>query len=53
MEKSPWLIKIEKVSINRVEGKKNSYKEEVAEVGQVTLSLSFKTFSSYVSQKEN
>ena len=53
MEKSPWLIKVEQVNINRIESQSNFYQLEDAKVGQVTLSLNFKTFSSYISQKEN
>ncbi len=53
MEKSPWLVKVEQVSINREGFQNNSHQTEDVKVGQVTLSLSFETFSSYVSQQEN
>lgn len=51
IEKSPWLIKIEQVSISRAGDKNNLDSEKNRQVGQVNLTLSFKTFSNYLVQK--
>lgn len=51
IEKSPWLIKVEQVSIDRVGDKNKSLDTKDVQVGHVVLNLSFKTFSNYLVAK--
>ena len=51
IEKSPWLIKVDQVNISRIGDKNMPYGAENVQMGQVTLILSFKTFSNYIVQK--
>jgi len=49
IEKSPWLIKVEQIDIGRVGESNKFYGVEGSSTGQVVLTLSFKTFSNYLS----
>ncbi|MDD5738732.1 MAG: hypothetical protein PHY72_02280 [Candidatus Pacebacteria bacterium] len=49
VEGSPWLIKVEQVDVSRISANNKLYGAEDAQIGQVILNLSFKTFSNYLS----
>ncbi|MDD5433524.1 MAG: hypothetical protein PHE77_02615 [Candidatus Pacebacteria bacterium] len=48
IEQSPWLLKIDQASVQRVGEKEKLYNAKSAQAGQVVLVLSFKTFSNYL-----
>lgn len=50
IEQSPWLIKIDQVSIDRADEKSNLYEKEGLRVGQVGLRISFQAFSNYLGE---
>lgn len=50
IEQSPWLIKIDQVSISRVDEKDKVFEAEGLKTGQVILRLSFQAFSNYLGE---
>jgi len=48
LEQSPWLIKIDQANMDRVEEKNKPQSFKNLGEGEVVLTLSFKTFSNYL-----
>lgn len=53
LEQSPWLLKIDQASIQRLGDKEKAYNFQETKPGEVVLTLSFKAFSNYLGTASN
>lgn len=53
LEKSPWLVKIDQINMDRVGEKEKPLSFKNLSEGEVVLNLAFKTFSSYLTSFAN